>query len=106
SSTHLHPRHPFIPSRDDLPGTEAEPDRLGAVAAAVELLPVQQPSGVMDFDLVPGRRPRALAHRDVLITESRSGSCHCRSVDREIAALTGACSGAAFARAAGGEHRE
>src|SRR5439155_26283105 len=61
----LHPGDALVPAFDDLLLTECEIEGLAAIERAVELGPllaiVVEPAGVMDADLVAGRRGGAVA---------------------------------------------
>src|SRR5207249_7548174 len=48
----LHAGHALVPALDDHAGAELERERLVAVVAAVELLAVAEPAGVVDLDRV------------------------------------------------------
>src|SRR6185369_1572645 len=52
----LHGHDPFIPTRNDLPCSDYEHERLVLVQRAVELLSVRQPAGIMNNYFLSGRR--------------------------------------------------
>src|SRR5687768_1235679 len=66
-----HPLHPLVPAADDHPRAEGELEGLVAVAAAVELLAVVQPAGVVHHGVVAGLRLRTGSHLVVAVPQPR-----------------------------------
>src|SRR5581483_10401874 len=80
-----HARHTLVPSLDDLPGAEPEPERLAAVPRRVELL--ARPPGhadVVHLDVAAGRRLVAVADLEVFDGESRRGRLAGRDEDGRL----------------------
>src|SRR4051812_10375589 len=66
-TTDFHPGNALIPAGDDLPGPQSKAERLIAIAAAVELLPIRQPARVVDRHGAVCGGFGALTRGDVLI---------------------------------------
>jgi hypothetical protein len=66
----FHAGYTLIPPCNDLSRSQGEAERLIAVSAAIELLPVRQPSGVVHGHGAVGGRFRSLALGDVLIAKA------------------------------------
>src|SRR5208282_5839263 len=69
----LHAGYTFVPTLDDLAGTQLELKRTAGADRAVEFLAVGEPSGVIDSDLLSGLRDRAGANFDVPVFEAAGG---------------------------------
>src|SRR5690606_26020226 len=80
-AAHAHPGNALVPAADHPARPQQEGERLPARAGAVELLAavvrrvlVVQPAGVVDRDLVTGRRHRSFARRDLDALQLRDGA--------------------------------
>ncbi len=79
----LHARYTFVPTGNDLSRTERKAEWLVPVPAAVELLAVREPPGVVHLNGSVGHGLGALALRDILIPEAGWSLRHGGGIDLE-----------------------
>jgi hypothetical protein len=75
-AAHSHAGNPFVPARYHLTGAEVEPEGLVAIATAIELLPIREPTSIVHRHFLPCGGRSSLALRQVLIAKTRGGLLH------------------------------